>query len=166
MIQSQLYRLLNEAEIPYGIYHHHPSYTSQQTAQDIHIDSHAFAKTVILRCHRRELVMVVVPANAILQLRPLARSLEFDELDLVPEYQLAGLFEQCEPGAMPPFGHLFNIPTYLSSDLLDQKQLWFNAGNHQEAIQMNILDYIRLALPRLFSGGVHYVDVSARMHHH
>jgi len=53
----------------------------------------------------------------------------------------------CEPGAQPPIGWLFGLPTFMDESLFDDGQVTFQAGNHREAVTMSFMDYYRLAKP-------------------
>ena len=37
---------------------------------------------------------------------------------------------------MPPFGNIFNMPTYCEANLVRNHQIEFNAGSHDETIRM------------------------------
>jgi len=48
---------------------------------------------------------------------------------------------------MPPFGNLYDIATYVASDLTQNKEVAFNACNHIDVITMKFEDYNRLVSP-------------------
>ena len=70
-----------------------------------------------------------------------------EEIRLANEEELAGLCADCEPGAQPPIGWLFGLPTFMDESLFDDGQVTFQAGNHREAVTMSFMDYYRLAKP-------------------
>ena len=53
------------------------------------------------------------------------------------------LFPDCEPGAMPPFGKIYEIPCYADESLQEERELYFNAGNHLETIKIATPDFFR-----------------------
>jgi Ala-tRNA(Pro) deacylase len=63
------------------------------------------------------------------------RSLRFARREEVLE--LTGL----SPGSIPPFGSLFELPTYCDSGLAEQDTINFNAGDHSISLQMRFADY-------------------------
>jgi Ala-tRNA(Pro) deacylase len=65
----------------------------------------------------------------------------------VPEEELAGLFPDCEAGAMPPFGHLYGMPVYVDACFPKAGEFAFQAGNHHEVVRMRYSEYERLARP-------------------
>jgi Ala-tRNA(Pro) deacylase len=50
-----------------------------------------------------------------------------------------------EPGAVPPFGALFGLPTFVDIHLLDQPRIAFNAGSRTTSLILSTADYARLA---------------------
>ena len=51
---------------------------------------------------------------------------------------------------MPPFGNLYGIDVYVAQELTEDEQIAFNAGNHQQLIQMKYNDFDRLVRPVVF----------------
>jgi Ala-tRNA(Pro) deacylase len=50
-------------------------------------------------------------------------------------------------GAVPPFGHIFNIPLYMGSSLAENENVFFNAGLHTKSITISEKDYEKAARP-------------------
>jgi Ala-tRNA(Pro) deacylase len=48
---------------------------------------------------------------------------------------------------MPPFGNLYDLPVFVDPSLAEDKQISFNAGTHEELIQMDYRDFERLVAP-------------------
>ncbi|MEX0599327.1 MAG: YbaK/EbsC family protein, partial [Rhodothermales bacterium] len=53
----------------------------------------------------------------------------------------------CEVGAMPPFGSLYGMKTFMAAVLAEDEEIAFNAGSHTELIRMSFADYFRLEDP-------------------
>src|SRR5262249_5327889 len=68
---------------------------------------------------------------------------------LASESEFASAFSDCELGAMPPFGHLDGLETFVDEQLTRDREIAFNAGTHTEAIRMSFDDYRRIAEPRI-----------------
>jgi Ala-tRNA(Pro) deacylase len=54
-----------------------------------------------------------------------------------------------EPGSIPPFGSLFELPTWCDERLADQPQINFNAGDHAVSISMAFDAYVQVEQPRM-----------------
>ena len=50
-------------------------------------------------------------------------------------------------GAVPPFGHIFNIPLYMDEGLKDNEKIVFNAGLHTKSVCMKEKDFEQIAHP-------------------
>jgi Ala-tRNA(Pro) deacylase len=50
-------------------------------------------------------------------------------------------------GAVPPFGHIFNIPLYMDLKIRSNSIIVFNAGLHTKSIQMKETDFESIANP-------------------
>jgi Ala-tRNA(Pro) deacylase len=50
---------------------------------------------------------------------------------------------------MPPFGYLYDLPTYVDKDLAAEDYIVFEAGTHTAAIKMSYLEYDRIVKPRV-----------------
>ena len=105
------------------------------------------AKTVIVKVDGK-MAMAVLPAPHKVNFDKAHRLFD-DEPTLATEDEIADLFPDCEIGAEPPFGNLYNLPVYVSPELAEDEIITFNAGTHREAVRMTWADYRRLAQPRL-----------------
>ena len=72
---------------------------------------------------------------------------------LASESEFQQLFPDCELGAMPPFGNLYNLTTYVDQDVSLNENIVINAGTHAEAIRLRYGDFSRLARPRIIRFG-------------
>jgi len=136
-----LRRHLDHHRVRYIITSHSLSFTAQETAQAAHIHGDSFAKSVLVKIDN-EAAMLVMPATFRVDLNALARELGTHNVRLASEEEIERIFPDCEMGAMPPFGHLYGITTYLCNAFETSKQIAFNAGSHFESMHMRFSDYI------------------------
>ena len=52
-------------------------------------------------------------------------------------------------GAMPPFGHLYDMDVYVDDSLAHEEEIAFNAGLHTELVRMRFNDFRNLEHPKL-----------------
>ena len=133
--------------------YHRPAYTAPEIAEMSHINGHNFAKVVMLRVGG-ELAMMVLPAHYHVALDVLQSVLAVDHIELVAEREFFRRFPRCEIGAMPPFGHLFGLQTYMVPVFDESEEIAFNAGTHTEIIRMPMQEYLRLAYVTEVAAGV------------
>ena len=143
---QKLINFLNANKIKYQVITHSRAYTAQEIAALVHIPGQELAKTVLVRMDD-DLVMTVLPANYRIDFELLSSVLGTDRVRLAEEDEFKSIFPDCEIGAMPPFGNLFNIPVYMAQSLEDDEMIAFNAGSHTEILRMSMDDYKRLVNP-------------------
>jgi Ala-tRNA(Pro) deacylase len=95
--------------------------------------------------------MLVLTASTMVDFTGLRKTLDATEVRLASESEFNKLFPDCEVGAMPPFGNLFNVEVIVDRGLTGQHEIAFNAGNHREMIRMSYPDFERLVRPRILS---------------
>src|SRR3954467_1499222 len=123
-IFERLREFLDGKAIAYDILHHAPVFTSEEAAAVRGTPLASGAKALICKADER-FVMIVLPADRKLaskEVRKAAgiKSLRFASLEEVE--QLTGL----APGSIPPFGSLFNLPTWCDEHLAGQPRINFN----------------------------------------
>ena len=141
----RLRELLDQRGAKYRVLTHSPAFTAQATAHSMHLPGREIAKVVVIR-HGSTLSLAVLPARSRVDLERFGAALR-DEVEVAPEREIADAFHDCETGAMPPFGILYGLKTYLDESLTHDRQIASNAGTHTEAIQMSFEDYRRIVAP-------------------
>jgi Ala-tRNA(Pro) deacylase len=139
---------LDENKIKYIKISHSSAYTAQEIAASVHIPGKELAKTVIVRVNDG-FAMVVLPASRKINFDQLKNVVGNNEIRLAQEAEFKGLFPDCEVGAMPPFGNLYNLPVYVASTLTDDKEIAFNAGTHTDIIKISYSDFEKLVKPAI-----------------
>ena len=139
---------LIQNQIPYLQIHHTPDFTSQETAAHTKTRGREFAKTVVLRIDDG-FGLAVLPAPHRIDFENLRRWLNAAEIRLATEEEMESLFPDCEIGAEPPLGRLYELPVYVSPVLARDEEITFNAGSHEEAIRMKYDDFARLTQPSI-----------------
>jgi len=125
-------------------------YTAQEVAAKLHVSGWQLAKVVMAKVDG-ELVMLVLPAPARVDFSRLKEALGAREVELASEREFANRFPDCEVGAMPPFGGLYKMPTYVDESLTEAGEIVFLAGRHNEALKLSYADYEQLAQPRVLN---------------
>ncbi len=129
---------------------HSPAYTAQQVAQSVHISGHDLAKTVIVKIEDR-LAMAVLPADRKVSIEELRELTGSEHVTFASEQEFERAFPDCEIGAMPPFGNLYGMETFLAPELAGLRDIAFNAGTHTEVIKLAFSDFERLVHPKIIS---------------
>ena len=69
-----------------------------------------------------------------------------DALGLL-EGEFASAFPDCEAGALPPFGNLYDVAVYVDRALGRNERIVFQAGTHTVTMSVAYQDFERLARP-------------------
>jgi Ala-tRNA(Pro) deacylase len=154
---ERIRQLLDDKRIDYQVIPHREAFTSQEVAQATHVPGRRVAKVVVLREARGSFVMAVLPASEHLDLSVFRHMTGRQGVSMAGEVELTRLFPDCELGAMPPFGKLYQLPTYVDACFWNSEDFYFQAGNHHEVLRMRFADYERIAGP--FAGQFHLHEV-------
>lgn len=143
---DKLTKFLEEKKVNYTLLRHEKAYTAQEVAHAVHVSGKELAKTIVANADGK-FIMVILPAHHRVNLKLLKDVLKAKEVRLAREEEIQQLFPDCELGAMPPLGPLYNMSAYVAKPLLEDKEITFNAGTHTEAIKMNFGDFQQLTNP-------------------
>ena len=125
---------------------HSPAFTAQEIAASAHIPGQEMAKTVMVKIDG-DMAMAVLPATKMLSLSLLKEAAGADKVEIATEAEFKDIFPQSEVGAMPPFGNLYDMKTYVAESLAEDEEIAFNAGSHTELIRVSYKDYERSVQP-------------------
>ena len=145
-----LREFLDKNDVKYVSISHSPAYTAQEIAASAHIPGDELAKIVMVDVDGR-LAMAVLPSSLQVDFDDLADALGAERGELANEKEFSERFGECEVGAMPPFGNLYDMDVYVAEELTGDEQIAFNAGTHTELIQMAYSDFERLVQPKVLS---------------
>lgn len=125
---------------------HAAIYTSQGLAQAEHVSGYMVAKPVIVK-HGGGFTMCVLPAPKHLDLDRVCDVLQESDVRLASEEELAELFDDCELGAEPPVGPMFDMPTVMDPLLQKDEYLLMQAGSHAESVKVKRADWEKICRP-------------------
>lgn len=146
MSMERVTQYLDEQKVKYVILQHSPAYTAQEVAAAVHVPGRHFAKCVMVKIDGR-LALAVLPATDQVDLDRLAKSVGAQSVELASESDFEDRFPECEVGAMPPFGNLFDMEVFVSPHLTAAERIAFNAGTHTDVMQLAYGDFQRLVNP-------------------
>lgn len=139
---------LDEHDIKYVVISHSPAYTAQEIAASAHVPGKELAKTVMIEIDG-EMAMAVLPASYQIDFDRLKEVTGENEVNLASEEAFESMFPDCEVGAMPPFGNLYDMNVLVAKSLTDDEEIAFNAGSHRELVRMKYSDFEELVKPKV-----------------
>ncbi len=150
MSLNRLKDYLDLHNIKYVAISHSLAYTAQGIAALTHISGKELAKTVIVKLDGK-LAMAVVPASRHVDLGLLKSAAGATTAELAGEDEFRDKFPDCETGAMPPFGNLYDMAVFADQILSHDKEIAFNAGSHRELVRLAWEDFAMLVKPRVIA---------------
>jgi Ala-tRNA(Pro) deacylase len=138
---------LTSQHVPFEVLLHRPVASATRLAQSVHVPGRSVAKVVIVRVGDRT-VLAVLPATHRIDLGRLSEHLGGNARLATPD-ELADLFADCEPGALPPFGRLYGLETVVDMSLSGGALIVFEANTRFEGVRMKYDDYEAIERPTL-----------------
>jgi Ala-tRNA(Pro) deacylase len=149
-IPKKIREFLDSHKVWYQFCTHSPAYTAQGLAHVQHVSGKELAKVVMVVADKR-MVMTVLSGSHRVEVDQLHALLNCQNCRLATEEEFKDLFPDCEVGAMPPFGNLYNLDVWVDKELEKHPTITFNAGTHVETVKMNFADFQRLVQPKVGS---------------
>lgn len=144
---AQIKELLIKKRISFQVKEHLPTPTSEDSARERNEPLRIGAKALVIKADER-FIMVIVPGDRKIDSQKLKRTLNAKKLRFATVEELEKL-TGLKPGAVPPWGNLFNLPTLMEKSFLEEEYLAFNAGSLTTSIKMKVKDYIEAVKPIL-----------------
>jgi Ala-tRNA(Pro) deacylase len=144
--RDRLEAYLRENAVPFEVQHHPRVVTAQEVAATEHIPGKMLAKTVMVLADG-EMVMLALPASYQVDLGKAGEALGAAEVRLAEEDEFENAFPDCEVGAMPLFGNLYDLPVYVEEVLAEDETVFFRAGTHTDTMSVGYADFERLVEP-------------------
>jgi Ala-tRNA(Pro) deacylase len=142
-----LIALLDRQQIHYHVLRHDAVFTSEEAARVRGTPLASGAKALVCKIDSG-FAMFVLPADRKLDGRAVRRSKGWRKVRFASKEEVASLI-QLAPGAIPPFGSLFGLPTLCDRRLGENETINFNAGDHAVSVSMQFTDYLAVEQPEL-----------------
>ena len=147
-IPQRIRDYLDSQNVSYETLHHSQAFTAQEVAHSLHVSGKRCVKAVVASGDNK-LVILVMPASHRLNFQELKSALRANQLEMLVESELVGLFPDCDLGAIPPLGNLYGISVWVDRAVANAEKIVFCAGTHEDCIRMRYSDFAKLTLPYL-----------------
>jgi Ala-tRNA(Pro) deacylase len=127
---------------------HDGAVTAQEQAEATHTPGATFAKVIVVK-ERDGFVLAVLPASYVLDLDRLKGLIHHGEIRLATVEEVARVIPDCAPGAIPPFGALFGVSTFVDRTLANARTVTMPAGDFATSIRMRAAELRRLSAGRV-----------------
>lgn len=146
--RERLESYLRQQRVDFDVQEHRTAFTAQEIAQAEHVPGKLVAKSVVIWADGG-LILLVLPATFQVDFPRLNQTIGAKATRLAHEPEFADAFPDCEVGAMPPFGNLYDLPVYVDKSLTEDATIVFPAGTYTETMSVEYADYERLVKPTI-----------------
>ncbi len=135
-IPMRLTSYLRQRGTQFEIREHRHSASSAETARTANIPPHQLAKSVVVE-DDAGCFMAVLPGDQALSLSDLAGLMGRGSLRLLDEDRISRMLQDCDRGAVPPFGMPWGIETVVDDELEACDFVYAEAGDHEHLLRMS-----------------------------
>jgi Ala-tRNA(Pro) deacylase len=141
-ISATVRNALERSGTAYELVPHERTFTSMETAEAAHVAGEKLAKSVVVSGDDGHM-MVVIPSTH--HVRFGALSERFGQpFTLAAESDVKQLFTDCDVGSVPPLGQAYGVRVLVDDTLLEQEDVYFEAGDHEELVHVAGEDFRKL----------------------
>ena len=147
---NKLKSFFDTNNISYKLLTHAPAKTSEEVAKLRGTPLETGAKSMIIKIDEG-FIEIVIPANKKFLSKPAKKYFNTNCLRFAYKNELDNL-THCLQGAVPPFGSLFGLKTYVDKSLFDNENydyISFNGGLRGKSFQIKKEDYKKIENPIL-----------------
>lgn len=146
-IFPQIVKHLESKGISFQVLEHQEVYTSAEAATVRETKISQAAKALVMVADSSP-ILLVLPGHLKADLAKVKKQFKIRDLRMATAEEVFK-WTQTKVGAVSPFGILFGIPTYLDSNLSQNAEVVFSAGEHTKSIRMKYTDLLLAIEPIL-----------------
>ncbi|MEM4228927.1 MAG: YbaK/EbsC family protein [Thermoproteota archaeon] len=134
---------LEKRDVKHRIFFHGETYSAEKASRELGVSLDQVAKTVVFVNERSEPLIVVVPGGRRVNQDRLAKTLGFKKLRLATGEEVLS-HTGYEAGAVPPVGHLKQLPAVVDETLLARDKVYAGGGAVNATLEISPADIVRL----------------------
>jgi len=152
-IPKKLIKFLEERKIKYEPKEHKIVYTAYDKAKTLKVPEKNIGKTLVVKFDKN-FALVSISANKILDKgkfkkviniwRKKEKQKSIKKVDFATEAWMKKRLIGVKVGAIPPFGNLWGLPTFIDKSLMGEKEIIVSAGNYRNSIKISPSDLKKL----------------------
>jgi len=139
-----------KAKIKYEPIEHRIVYTAFDKAKTLRVPEKIIGKTLAVKMDKNPAI-VLISANRNLDFQKLKKLAKVKKVDFVSETVIKNKFKGIKVGAIPPFGNLWKLPTFIDRALTNQSKIIINGGDYKWSIKISPANFKKL-IPELVIG--------------
>jgi Ala-tRNA(Pro) deacylase len=141
-----IHEFLRSRNVAHETLLHRPSPSAAHRAQSLHVAGAQVAKAVLVWTGS-DFALAVLPATHRIDLERLRIALRATDVSIATEDELETVFADCERGAVPPFGSLYNLRTVVDASLAAGSEIIVEGNVRHEGLTIRYRDFEAIESP-------------------
>lgn len=148
-VPKKIINFLEKSKVKYKILEHKTVYTAFDKSQTLKVSPKIVGKTLVLKIGKY-LAIALISASKNLDLKKFEKLVD-KEVDFASEKLIKNKIKGVKVGAVPPFGNLWGLQTFVDKSLFREKKIILNSGDWNYSIEISTKDLKKL-VPDLILG--------------
>jgi Ala-tRNA(Pro) deacylase len=146
--RERLESYLRKQRVPFGVHVQAGGHREKGASEREHLPGQLLVKVMLVVADGQR-VMLAFPASRQVDLTLVAALRKSQQVRPASEDELASTFPDCDAGAIPPFGALYDLPLIVDRSLEHDQVIFFPAGTQTIDLSLTYDDYRRIVAPTL-----------------
>jgi len=135
-IPKKIIKFLEGNKVKYEQISHRKVFTAFDKAATLKVKPKIVGKTLVVKLDKNP-ALVLIPANKNLDKEKLRKIAKAKTIDFVKEVWMKKNLKGVKVGAIPPFGNMFKLKTFIDNSLLKQPKIIINGGDYNWSIKIS-----------------------------
>jgi Ala-tRNA(Pro) deacylase len=135
-IPKKVINFLEKSKVRYELIKHRTVYTAFDKAATLRVKPKIIGKMLIVRLDKNP-ALVLIPANKNLDKQKLKKLAKIKNIDFIKEAWMKKNLKGIKIGAVPPFGNLWGLRTFLDRGLTQNPEIIINSGDYNFSIKIS-----------------------------
>ena len=135
-VPQKIIKFLDKNKVKYEIIKHRTVYTAFDKAATLRVTPKIVGKTLVVKLDKNP-ALVLIPANKNLNKQKLKKIAKIKSIDFIKEAWMKKNLKGIKIGAVPPFGNLWGLRTFLDRGLTQNPEIIINSGDYNFSIKIS-----------------------------
>ena len=126
---------MEKNKVKYEAIQHRIVYTAFDKAATLKVPERIVGKTLVMKMDKK-IGLALIPANKVLDKEKFKKMAKAKNVDFIKEAWMKKNLKGLKVGAIPPFGNLWRLLTFIDKSLLNQPKIIINGGDYNFSIKI------------------------------
>jgi len=134
-IPQKIIKFFAKAKVKAEPIQHRIVYTAFDKAATLKVPERIVGKTLVMKMDKK-IGLALIPANKVLDKEKFKKMAKAKNVDFIKEAWMKKNLKGLKVGAIPPFGNLWRLLTFIDKSLLNQPKIIINGGDYNFSIKI------------------------------